>query len=72
METEGEVTGMILSLRASLVQVHLSVKMQAVQEDASPQDSRISNARLPCLAWQVSTPGAPQSPLSPCQEHSPP
>lgn len=56
METEGEVTGTALSLR-SLVQVHLSVKLQAVQEEnASPQENRISNARLLSLAWQ----GAPQ------------
>lgn len=44
-ETEGEVTGMVLSLRVPLVQVHLSVKLEAVRaENAPPQGSRISTA----------------------------
>lgn len=36
---------MVLRLRVSLLQVHLSVKLEVVQEEnAPPQGSRISNA----------------------------
>jgi hypothetical protein len=45
LKTEGEVTGLVLRLKGPLVQVHLSVKLEAVQEEnVSPQGSRISNA----------------------------
>lgn len=45
LKTEGEVTGLVLRLRVPLVQVHLSVKLEAVQEEnVFPQGSRISNA----------------------------